>query len=408
MRPALSRIFTTLAALALAGCTNLPIGGPAHRDISTGASATLLAGRDQIVYDYVLVDLSENVLSAIPKGIGLGSFYGSFGTGHRPAPTITVGVGDVIQVTIFESSAGGLFIPPEAGVRPGNFVTLPAQSVGRNGAINVPYAGDVNVAGRTALQIKAEIERRLAPRAVEPQVLVTIVEQTAMSVSVVGDTGASRLQIRANDRILDVLARGPGIKNPGYETFVTMQRKGKTSTIYFPTLVNEPRENIYVTAGDTFYVYREQQRYIAVGALGVGGQTAGVTGYFPFEQEALTLNEALAKAGGLLDTRANAQQVFLYRLEYRDALVKMGVDVGKFPEDRKLIRTVYRANFRDPSSFFAAQNFAMRHKDVIYVATADSVELEKFMDHTRAITGTISGTAADIAATRQSFRSLGQ
>ena len=408
MRRELARIFTLLVAAALAGCTNLPIDGPAHRDITRGAKSSLIAERDQIINDYALVDLSDNVLSFVPKGIGLGSFYGSFGTGTGAAPNITVGVGDVLSITIFESSAGGLFIPPEAGVRPGNFVTLPAQSVGRSGAISVPYAGDVRVVGRTPLQIKGDIEQKLASRAVEPQVLVTLLEQTANAVSIVGDGGSARFQIRTYERVLDVLARGGGIKSAGYETFVTLQRKGKSTSIYFPTLVSEPRENIFVAPGDTLYVYREQQKFIAVGALGVGGQTSGVTGLFAFEQESLSLNEAVAKAGGLADQRANASQVFLYRLEYRDALVKMGVDVERFAEDRKLIPTVYRANFRDPSIYFSAQRFAVRHKDVIYVANADSVELEKFLIHTRIISSTIAGTAGDIVSTRDSFKALGR
>jgi polysaccharide biosynthesis/export protein len=402
----LSKIIAILAAALLAGCTNLPIGGPEHRAITTGATASLVADRHQIIYDYVLVDLSEAVLNVLPKGVSLGSFYTSFGARGRSAPTITVGVGDVLSVTIFESSPGGLFIPPEAGVRPGNFVSLPAQTVGQNGAITIPYAGEISVSGRTPLQIKSEIERRLSSRAVEPQVIVTLAEQTANSVSIVGDAGTSRIQVRARERILDVLARAGTLRFPGYETFITLQRKGKTSTIFFPVLINEPRENIYIAPGDTLYIYREQQRYVAVGALGVGGQTAGITGAFAFEQESLSLNEALAKAGGLADSKANASQIFIYRLEYRDVLLKMGVDIHKFPDNQKFIPTVYRANYRDPSSYFSAQNFAMRHKDVIYVATADSVELEKFMSHTRAVTGTIAAVPGDLSSARESFRAL--
>jgi polysaccharide biosynthesis/export protein len=216
------------------------------------------------------------------------------------------------------------------------------------------------------------------------------------------------VQIRPNERVLDILARAGSLKFPGYETFITLQRKNRTSTIFFPNLLNEPRENIFIAPGDTLYVYREQQRFVAVGALGVGGQTAGITGAFAFEQETLSLNEALAKAGGLADNKANASRVFLYRLEYRDVLTKMGVDIHRFPENQKFIPTVYRANYRDPSSYFSAQNFAMRHKDVIYVASADSVELEKFLFHTRVISSTIAGTASDIVSTRESFRALGR
>jgi polysaccharide export outer membrane protein len=77
----------------------------------------------------------------------------------------------------------------------------------------------------------------------------------------------------------------------------------------------------------------------------------------------------------------------------------MGVDLGKFTPEQRLIPTIYRANYRDPSSFFFAQQFPMRHKDVIYVANADSVEFVKFLDYVSAITRTVAGTAIDGATT---------
>jgi hypothetical protein len=51
-----------------------------------------------------------------------------------------------------------------------------------------------------------------------------------------------------------------------------------------------------------------------------------------------------------------------------------------------------------------AQRFPLRHKDVIYVATADSVEIVKFLDYLRAITSTVSGVGQDIAITRELSR----
>jgi len=59
----------------------------------------------------------------------------------RPPAEINFGVGDTVGVTIFESAAGGLFIPSEGSVRPGNFIELPNQLVDKSGYITVPYAG---------------------------------------------------------------------------------------------------------------------------------------------------------------------------------------------------------------------------------------------------------------------------
>ena len=142
-----------------------------------------------------------------------------------------------------------------------------------------------------------------------------------------------------------------------------------------------------------------------MGALGTAGSTgSGSTQQFAFEQEKLSLNEAIAKAGGLLDLRADARQVFLYRMEDRDVLTAMKVNLGRFPPGQKLIPTVYRANYRDPSSFFFTQRFPVRHKDIIYVANANSVEVVKFLTYLRAITSTVSGVGTDAAVTRDLVR----
>jgi polysaccharide biosynthesis/export protein len=400
------RFPSLLLLAALTGCTQLPVDGPSYRDIDSGATAALVGDRRAVVFDYVLIDINQAVLDWVPD-VGPGSFFQTFGAGRGPAPEIRFGVGDVVQVSIFESSSGGLFIPPEASVRPGNFVTLPNQTISRSGTITIPYADQIRAAGRTAREIEQDIVSKLANRAIQPQVVVTWVEQSAMAVAVLGDPllSANKFQIRpSGERVMDMISRAGGIRFPGYELFVTLQRKNRRATVYFPTLVNKPQENIYVRPGDTIYVHREPQKFVAVGALSANGQTSGVTAQFAFEQERLSLNEAIAKAGGLMDARANPGQVFLYRAEYREALERMGLDLSKFPPETKFIPTIYRANFRDPSVFFFAQNLAMRHKDVIYVANADAVEVVKFLAYVRAISSTVSGVATDAVTTQDALR----
>jgi protein involved in polysaccharide export with SLBB domain len=79
----------------------------------------------------------------------------------RPPPRITLGVGDVVSVTIFEAEPGGLFVPSEPGARPGNFVTLPDQVVDTNGNITVPYAGTIRALGRTPSEVQEAINEAL-------------------------------------------------------------------------------------------------------------------------------------------------------------------------------------------------------------------------------------------------------
>jgi polysaccharide export outer membrane protein len=386
-----------LLFLTAAGCTALPTSGPNSRSIVDGAAASLISDPQNVVFNYTLLDINRPVLDRV-VAIGPESFFKSFGNKRGPSVAIRVGVGDVLQVSIFESSSGGLFIPAEAGARPGNYVTFPAQMVDRSGTISVPFAGEVRAAGRSLTEIQREIEAKLTKRAVEPQAVVSLAEQNANEVAVVGEVvnSANKFKIRPNgERVLDMISRAGGLKYPGYEAFVTVQRGKQKATVYFPLLISHPEENIYVAPGDTIYVYREQQKFVAVGALGSVGQTSGLTGLYAFEQERLSLNEAVAKAGGLLDMRANPAQVFVYRMEQRETLEALKVNLSKFPRDQRFIPTVYRANFRDPSSFFFAQSFPMRHKDIIYVANADAVELAKFLDFLRSVTSTVAGVATD-------------
>ena len=94
-------------------------------------------------------------------------------------------------MTIFEAAAGGLFIPAEAGVRPGNFVTIPNQAVDNNGNISVPYAGNIQARGRTPVEIQQAIVDALRSRAIEPQAVVSLVDQRASLISVLGDVRAA-------------------------------------------------------------------------------------------------------------------------------------------------------------------------------------------------------------------------
>lgn len=359
--------------------------------VQNRATAFLPKRTNEPVLEYVLVDISHTVLRYVSNRSD-GSIYESFGGGRGPAPEIRVGVGDVVQVSLFESDTGGLFIPRDAGSRPGNFVTLPKQIVDRTGFISVPYAGQVRASGRSLPQIQKTIESRLIDKAIEPRAIVELVEQNSSEVTVVGDVNQpTRIKINAaGDRVLDVIAKGGGLKYPPYESYVTVHRRSQKATIYFDALAKTPIENIYVSPGDTVYVYRDPREFIVYGA---SGQTdlVGNSRKFAFESFSVSLMDAVARAGGLADQRADPRQVFIYRIEPRQMLIDIGVDVSEFSEEQKRIPTIYRANFRDPSSFFYARTFQIRDNDLVYISNADSVELVKFLGLIQEVTTTVEG-----------------
>ncbi|BCJ91925.1 sugar ABC transporter substrate-binding protein [Terrihabitans soli] len=381
----------------LSACSTLPAAGPDVDDVKGKASIVANVDKGHVPY-YAAIDLTADNVRYFNGSYGE-SLFGTFGGGRGPAPELIVGVGDVVQVTIFEASSGGLFIPSEAGIRPGNFVTMPQQIVDSAGFITVPYAGKIQAAGRTLPAIQDDIEQKLAPRAIEPQAVVNLVEQNAMQVSVVGEVnGSSKITIAVSgDRVLDMIAKAGGLRYPSYESYVTLTRRGRSSTVSFPTLIANPKENIFVSRTDTIFVYREQPFFVAVGA-------SGLNGHFAFDQERLTLSEAIGKSGGLLDERANPAAVLLYRQEAVANLKAAGIEVSA--DIGPTVPVIYRLNVRNPAGFFAAQQFTMRNRDILYVSNADSVELLKFLLVVNAVSSTAAGVSDDVVTVKDNVKAL--
>jgi polysaccharide export outer membrane protein len=239
---------------------------------------------------------------------------------------------------------------------------------------------------------------------------VSLPEQGSATVTIVGEAigGANTVKLKpAAERIAEIIGRTGGIKYPAYETHISLERKGKMATANFSSIVTNPSENIYVEPGDILYVWRYQPRFSVFGAVASTSQTQGLTGEFNFGNEGLMLHEALAKTGGLTDDRANANEIYVYRIEGRDALEAMGVDLCQFAPDTQKIPTIYRVNLRDPSGFFVMRMFPMRDKDIIYIANARAVEVTKFLRYIELMTNAATVISADMNATKINIRELG-
>ena len=369
------RKFTLASAFAgvvlLTGCTNpmMPVAGPESWDIRGHV-------QDANSLPYALVKLTPQVIDVLSTDAPrLSQIF----TDRRPPEQIKFGIGDVVSVTIFEAAAGGLFIPSEAGVRPGNFVQLPNQTVDNSGNISIPYAGAIRALGRTPAEVQLSIVNALKNRAIEPQAVVALVTQNTSLISVLGEVNTpSRFPVSfAGEKILDEITRAGGPKDQGYDTWVMLEREGKRATIPFGALIYEPANNIYARPNDTIYVYSEPQTFVAFGASGTQGQ-------FNFDAWRISLAEAQAKAGGLNDTLSDPASVFVYRGEPRDVAERLGIDISKF--QGPVIPVVYNVNYRDPAGYFLATKFQMRNKDVVFAANASAVEQAKVMNYIRLVT----------------------
>jgi polysaccharide biosynthesis/export protein len=367
------RLVTLLAVLPLlAAC--LPSAGPRTQQV--------VAQRGEAA-PFDVYELDQNV-AEVASSRPAASLAG-FRTGGG-APNLVIGVGDLVAVTIYEAASGGLFSGDTGAIGGAKNVTLPPQPVSRAGTISVPYAGEVRAAGLTPSAVQENIEAALRDKAIEPQVMVTLTENPSAFVTVAGDVGSpGRIPLNLDgDRVLDVIAAAGGSRAPAYDSFVRVTRGSESVEVNLARIVEEPAQNIYLRPDDQIYVTTDPQMFIAFGATTQNSS-------FPFQSDRLTLAEAMGRAGGLLDSRADATGVFVFRYEDEDLYHAMG---GKRSGGPAGVPVVYRLDLKQPSSYFAAQRFLMRDSDIIYVSNAPATDLQKFIG---ILTGGL-GSAATAAA----------
>lgn len=366
-----------LAAASLIGCSSIPTAGPTTSQIFDQAAQERQSRFDIVEVNYRVIAAQ----SARPAP----SFRSRFQDYGEPPPP-TIGIGDTLSVSIWEAAGGGLFgtSPTEAVAGGGSHsVTFPPQVVAQDGAISVPYAGRVHVAGRTPFEVEQTLEQRLAERAIEPQAIVTISRSVSDDATVSGEliSGARVPLSVGGDRLLDVIASAGGAKSPLYETFVRLSRGGVTVTIPMETLVSNPAENVYVWPGDVITLIRAPRTFSVFGATLNNMQ-------IPFNAVRVDLAQAIAKAGGLQDLRADPAGVFLFRFEAPPVARALGVPAFATAPDGTAA-VLYHLDLREAAGYFLAQRFPIEDDDMIYVANAPLTELQKFFNLLSTITGPV-------------------
>ncbi len=360
------RMLGLLLAAGLAGCGPfLSESGPGRQAVMMQASTT--ASNPSPPLPYVLVPVNAGTLPDLSVPLLQPGFRATAGDYGRPG---TIGVGDDLGVTIFESGPGGLFITDRPENPSGNSVTLPSQQVDGSGSIVIPFGGVVPVTGHTPAEVEREIVRRLSGRALDPQVVVTILNRRAGIINVVGDVGgAARFSLDpGGETLLGAIARAGGPRFPDYETTITLQRDGATQKARLSEVVERPDQNLTLVPGDTIYVSHDADFFLALGATGQATSLGPLDRRIAFGGTTISLADALAKAGGLEDDRANARACFVYRLNHKHD-----------SQTPTTVPSIYLLDLRDPVGYFYASKFVMHPEDVIFVSNAPMIDLAKFL-----------------------------
>nr|WP_178126833.1 polysaccharide biosynthesis/export family protein [Agrobacterium rubi] len=377
-----------LIGLSLTSCNNLPGDGPLASDVleQSKQSINQTGSRQSVVFDIVDIDVNSATLISAFDGKLLQSRFGIGGSVKRPV----IGIGDQLKITIFEAGSDGLFSTGDSKQTTLDIVVQP------DGKAAIPYVGLVSFAGKTLEQARQTILGALKSKAVEPDVIISSAATASRNVTVSGAVNSPAvvpLNLVA-ETIMEVIAKAGGPSAQPYESYVTLTRQGKTGTVLLKTLLQNPRENVYLQPGDQIFVTREPRTFTVLGSVKSNSR-------LEFGANDLNLLEAVALAGGGSAETSDMKGYFVFRYEEPDIVMdllgpqRFNQLVSKGMRTDKLGRypIVYRFDMTKAGSMLTGQNFDIKARDVIYASRHPSVDFTRFVSIVGQPIGIVAGGA---------------
>lgn len=339
----------------------MPTSGPTAEVVRAQSDGR---GDDNLPYTLVDLDVATASQASLRQNAGINELEA---IAPEPASERAdmIRPGDTLAIEVFEvgvSLFSGVSTPAALAVDPTRTPTASTQTfkvqVREDGTIDLPYVGTIKVRDSYPEVLAAYIQKRLRGLSEHPAVTVNIIDSLRNVVYVGGAVSrAGRYRLTAaHERLLDVLALAGGSPVDVNDLQVTLVRGGHPIAVPLNQIQPDGPADVPLMPGDRIMLERVQQSYTVFGATDKVSQV-------PFEARKVSLAEALARVGGPSDWRANPRGVYLFRLEKDSA--------GK-PRP-----TVYHINMLKPESYFVAQMFAMRDKDVILFANSKASLTQK-------------------------------
>ncbi len=360
-----------VSALLLGGCTSTSSFLSSSGPTTSGVNDSKQVNENNAIQ---IVDVNDHVARRLVDANKQAKFSEAFSA--KTSSNHFVGAGDALEVSIWEAPPATLFgsglSDSKAGTSTSRVSTFPEQVVQSNGMINIPFAGQITAAGKSLQDIENEIIKRLHGKANQPQVLVRLTRNTSANVTVVGEvTNSARMPLSPRgERLLDALAAAGGVRQPVNKMTMQVTRGDVVRSMPLERVILDPKQNIVLQPGDVITAMYQPLSFTVLGATGKNEEQN-------FEAQGISLAQALARAGGLQDARADAQGVFIFRFEDQDA-VEWKSKPNITPDGK--VPVIYRVDLKNPATFFVAQSFPIRNKDVLYVSNAPAAEMQKFLN----------------------------
>jgi polysaccharide biosynthesis/export protein len=386
-----SRILLGFLLLGLGSCDALPGVAP--------TSTQLIRSNDEN-WDVYVVKVTSLVSRALAS-YRPDSFPAAF-RAQKYTPSVALKPGDLIGITVYETAGSTLFqgtVPPLMTGTPGLAApqpsTIPLQLVESDGKVTVPYVGRVTVAGRTPSQAAAIIQEGLSGQTVRPQVVVSMAGNVSNTIAVGGEVNRSGLMplTLRGERLLDAVAWAGGPKQTAIQMDLRLMRGKQTYSVPLTQIMSNSEDNILAQPNDSISLVFNPKTFLVMGA------TLKVNQY-PFDVESITLAEAIARAGGGVETITNLRGVYLFRYEPAP-LARKVLTVDHQAVDTRYVSSrvdtlegagsipfIYRVDLTQADGYFFAQQVQLRNKDIVVLATAEAAQFLKLMQVIRAVSGT--------------------
>ncbi len=330
-----------------AGCSTMPAFGPDAEAINQASLQGENAATD--ILSFELVNVTAATLPANEQSTAL--LPVTFRNQQFLSADETIGIGDQLDIRIWEVAEDGLFATA------GNRETELNVQVSNSGHITVPYAGTLNTGGLTTAQLRSSLLERYQGRAVEPEIAVSITSTEGRSATILGNVrNPGRLTIPARGiKLLDLIAQSGGASLPPWETLVAVQRGSASGTLTLAEIARSQTNNVVILPGDTVTVGHAPRRFAVYGGVSRPGN-------IEIPIETANLAYLLAEVGGLNNRVAQARSVYVFR---SDAGTRNA--------------TAYQFDFSRPDALLLANAFQLEPSDITYVASADAADFQRFV-----------------------------
>ncbi|CAG9177244.1 hypothetical protein LMG23992_03451 [Cupriavidus laharis] len=299
-----------------------------------------------------------------------------------PTPYL-IGAGDIISVVVWDHpelvfptqtySIGAAFeMPTSSGGS-----NVPGYVVSARGDIQFPYAGVMHVAGKTANEVRDQMARILARVVRDPQMTVRVLGFRSQRVYVDGEVKTPGMQAidDAPMTLVEALNRAGGVLNlTGDNSRIRVTRGERSWYVNIPALLAKGIDpsRILLRSGDIVRVEQREDNKIFV-----TGEVVRPTSLL-MRNGRMTLNEALGDAGGVNQTTANPEQIFVIR-KTNDGEPK-----------------VFHLDSNSPAALAIAEGFELEPKDVVYVDAREVVRWSRVINLLLPSTQPIFSTATAV------------